>query len=140
LVERTLTVLEGPIPFQTDDPIAELQAVTDERANGVAGLVLAELKRRLEAISAEGAAGWADKGARIDEVVVDGAGAVGATDLPARPLGLLLLLRRRRRSLCRGPSPSRCRRSFVRESRLQGSDRAKHADRGKKQFSHDTPP
>ena len=49
----------------------------------------AELERRLEAGAAKGTAGGADVGARFDEVVVHGAGAVGAADLAARPIGLL---------------------------------------------------
>jgi hypothetical protein len=36
--------------------------------------------------------------------------------------------------------PALYRRSLVRSSRLQERKRGKHADTGKKQFSHDTPP
>src|SRR5262249_35027565 len=138
---RTLAVLPGPIPFQTDDPAAELQAVTDERTDSVARLVFIELERRLEAAPAEGAARRADKGTWIDEVVVHRADAIGATHLAARPSSGLLL--RSGRGALHDPLRRRAlalyRRSLVRSSRLQRK-RGKHADTAKKQFSHDTPP
>src|SRR6185295_2799100 len=84
LAQRALAALVGPVAFDADDPVPPLDAVADERADGIGGLVPAERKRRLEAVAADAAAERADIGARLDEAVVHGADAVGATDLPAR--------------------------------------------------------
>ena len=73
----------------------------------------AELERSLEAVPAEGALLRADKGTRIDEVVVDGANAVGATDLSAGPVGALLL---------GGSGPLRRGRPFSFRSAMAGAD------------------
>src|SRR5262249_37299795 len=127
LGQGALGALVVPVAFDADNPAAELQAIADERADGIAGLVPAELERGLEAVAAEGAAGRADEGTRIDEVVVHRADAVGASDLSAGPLGPLLLgcgcdpLGRR------GALPLD-RRWFVSERRPHNRDRTKHAD------------
>ena len=103
LVQRSLAVLVGPITLKADDPAPELHAIADKRADGIGGLMSAELERRFEAVAAEAAAGWADIGARLDEVVVHRADAVGATDLPARPIAGL----GGSGALRRGPLPAR---------------------------------
>ena len=100
----------------------------------------AELERSFEAAAAEGAAGRADKGTRINEGVVDRADAVGATDLPARPIGALLSRRGALYDPFRRRPLALFRWCLVRSSRLQERKRGKYADTRKKQFSHDTPP
>ena len=106
----------------------------------------AERKRRLEAVGAENAVGWANERARIDEAVVHGADAVGAAELAAIPVGLLLgrggALRRRtlwRRALYRGPSSSLCGRRLIRERRSNDCQRGNRTDE-RNNLSHDTPP
>src|SRR4029077_3344966 len=134
-----------PIGFHANDDISGYAlsyhpAPSHERADGVAGLVPAELERRLEAVAAEGAAGRADEGTWIDEFVVPRAGAVGAAKLPAVPICALLSRRGALRDPFRRRPLALHRRRLVRSSRLQERKRGKHAYTGKEQFSHDSPP
>ena len=83
----------------------------------------AERKRGLEAVAADAAAERADIGAGLDEAVVHGADAVGATDLPARPIAGLLLGRSGPRRRGGGTFSLRLRRRFVRLGGIENGKR-----------------